>query len=247
MGWEVARDVVGVIAPLATVALAAYGVSTWRRQLRGNAEHEVARGLLRTGLRLRDAIHAARNLLMTSAEMFAALKKEGVSEEKIAEVIAERGFEAGMRQRLEVALEQASLFEDQLVEAEVLWGRPLVTRLVDLRNRVVELAVNLNGYFRTKREVREYQDRLERFGGEYDETIRKMRERHFEHEAIAMGVVADTFGAAVEAAARELDRTVRPHLGAAWRGRRRSSALRRIRVAWRRRRCLARRSPRGPH
>ena len=44
---NVIRSVVAIVVPLAALCVAIAGLSTWRRQLRGNTEYELARRLLR--------------------------------------------------------------------------------------------------------------------------------------------------------------------------------------------------------
>jgi hypothetical protein len=55
------------------------GLSTWRRQLRGNAEYDLARRVLRITYRVRDEIEAARKPMASPGEVKLALKEAGVT------------------------------------------------------------------------------------------------------------------------------------------------------------------------
>jgi hypothetical protein len=73
---EIFRDVLSTVfnavvagASIFGAYLAYRGLNTWREQVRHNSEYEIAKRLIMSALRLRDAIDSFRNPFMTSAEL----------------------------------------------------------------------------------------------------------------------------------------------------------------------------------
>src|SRR6266853_4932187 len=62
------REVVVTLAAAVGAVVAAIGLSTWRRQLRGGHSFELARRLLRSANRVRGAISQLRNPFVSPAE-----------------------------------------------------------------------------------------------------------------------------------------------------------------------------------
>src|SRR3972149_3543256 len=70
--------IIGVIIAGAGVYFAASGLSTWRDQLHGRTEYDLARRYLRSTYKVRDALQRVRSPFMFGEEMMAALKMEGI-------------------------------------------------------------------------------------------------------------------------------------------------------------------------
>ena len=111
------------IAALTAALVAVAGLGTWRRQLKGQAEYDLARRVLRAVLKARDHLNAVRSPDMTGGEIAAAYKEAGLelperpllgSQSKASELVYDRRW-----QRLLAAVRE---LEAELLEAEVLWG-----------------------------------------------------------------------------------------------------------------------------
>ncbi|OQY20711.1 MAG: hypothetical protein B6I35_10155, partial [Anaerolineaceae bacterium 4572_32.2] len=70
-----AKDVVTILAALVAATVAIMGLRTWRKQLRGKTEYELARRLLRSVYRVRDAIRIVRNPFISSAETVQSMRE----------------------------------------------------------------------------------------------------------------------------------------------------------------------------
>ena len=134
---------VSVVKDLATGAaalLAAYigwrGLSTWERQLKGNAEFECARALARSTYMLRDAIGLFRAPALLQHEFSAQyLAQHGHTPDETSQEHA-----AIYNKRWEPLSEAAREFELRALEAEAIWGPEVQRRCRALRRLLVELS-----------------------------------------------------------------------------------------------------------
>lgn len=133
------KDVVLAIAGSLGAYVAFQGLNTWKRQLKGAFEYELARRLLKNTYRLRQAIAVVRNPFMSAQEMHDASQDSGgLSAE----------YEQRKRQAVGLAYEERwkkiavayNDLETDLLEAEAVWGiavknafQPLYQSLMDLR------------------------------------------------------------------------------------------------------------------
>jgi len=116
------KDVVMGIAAIVAFVIAILGYGAWKDQLKGRTEYDVARSLLRSTLKVRDAIAHVRTHYMPSGEISHALKEAGV---EIAQDDPHYSFylnAAVYQQRFNVLREANSQFHADLVEAEAIWG-----------------------------------------------------------------------------------------------------------------------------
>ncbi len=117
------RDILTIVCAVIASYVALMGLSTWRRQLRGNTQYDLARRLLLSAYKLRDAVEGVRTPGIHSVEVAHALKETGVSTD-------------GRSQRDSVRLEKVAVYEVRwrrvqdakselsvnCFEAQVLWG-----------------------------------------------------------------------------------------------------------------------------
>src|SRR3989304_91489 len=69
------KDIVTLISLAVAALVAIKGLQTWRRQLKGTADYDLAKRLLKAAYRLRDALQAVRNPFMSSGEVQYAIKE----------------------------------------------------------------------------------------------------------------------------------------------------------------------------
>lgn len=193
---------VSVVKDLATGAaalLAAYigwrGLSTWERQLKGNAEFETARALARTTFTLRDAIAAFRSPALLRGEFS-------------AEYLADRDHTAEQTSREHFAIynkrwsplgEALREFDLRALEAEAIWGPEIQARCTALRRRLNELNAAVIAHV----------DNLREIGPQTAEHVAWRREIARIVDSIGP---ENVFTAGVEQAVRAIAEALKPHL-----------------------------------
>ena len=132
-----AKDLLIGAAAVTTAAIAVYGVNRWRSELRGRAEFQTARELLRATYQVREKIRSVRAPFIAAQEF-----PEGYSPiERHSEVKPADAWAQVYRSRwkpLENALVE---LEAQQLEAEVLWGAAIREKSDNLLSCANELFV----------------------------------------------------------------------------------------------------------
>src|SRR4051812_47421939 len=118
--FAVSKDVVLTAVAMIGAFCAIKGLSTWNRQIKGTAEYELARRLLRCAYRLREAIKSVRNPLMLVEEMPSPPNDDAPFMGN--EYRRFYGLSKGYQNRWDKVVEVESELRAELVEAEVLWG-----------------------------------------------------------------------------------------------------------------------------
>jgi len=99
------------------------GLRTWRRQLKGNTEYELARRYLRCVFALRDSISGLRAPFVSSGEMSVAVSKQEIKTEQLSPTEATRVAHASaLQERWNKVIDAHSDFAVERLEAEALWG-----------------------------------------------------------------------------------------------------------------------------
>lgn len=134
------KEIVVTSAAATGAIVALLGLRSWREQHRGKANHELARRLLRSGYRVRDALRWVRNSMMSSSEIYEALKGKGHSDEEIQA----RKFDLPIdeivyQSRWQKVQDAFADFGLESLEAEVLWGSETKQQLIPLRECVSKL------------------------------------------------------------------------------------------------------------
>ena len=133
-----AKDVVLALAAIATVIVAFKGLNTWRRQLHGAAHFEAARGLAKAAYKVREKLQASRSPLLSAHEFppehhDSAARRSPEQEAKgYAYVYSNRWAPVG---------EAMQEFDASVLEADVLWGKPVRDTSDRLRQVVREVNV----------------------------------------------------------------------------------------------------------
>ena len=121
------KDIVSILGTIGALTFGAIGLSTWRRQLRGTAEYEVAKKALCLTYEVQDAIRAVRSPMMY-------LRQE--------EVEAGRALQEEQRiyqERLNRLEAKWSELRTVILESRVIWGAEAENRFVALRERIATL------------------------------------------------------------------------------------------------------------
>lgn len=97
------------------------GLKTWKRQLHGNANYDLARRLLLATYKLRQAITFVRAPFISIGETQKALADAGLSALPVSEQ-EKRSREAVYVARWQPVVQAGIEFDAEMLEAETLWG-----------------------------------------------------------------------------------------------------------------------------
>lgn len=132
---ELIRNVITALAAGTGATVAVVGLRTWRKQLRGKTEYELARRLLRAALKVRDELAYVRGPFISAGEIAAAVEESGTD----VDMPSEEAGEIARARRWKYLTDALSDFELEALEAEVIWGGEITTQLSALRECVRRL------------------------------------------------------------------------------------------------------------
>lgn len=133
------KDVLLGCAAATTAIVAVIGLKNWSRELKGRAEFEAARNLIRATYKLRDEIARCRSPFMGGYEF----PKEYVHGAQHSPEEEARGWAYVYRNRWEPVLSALQDFETNALEAEALWGVQIRIGTDELRQCVIELRTSV--------------------------------------------------------------------------------------------------------
>lgn len=142
------KDVVVVAAPATGAIVAVKGLSTWRRQLKGQSDYNLAKDVLINLYKYRDALFFVRHPLLTGAEL---QLPENVDEKelKYAEANYLRTVTA-YQNRWDKVVEVRSKLQANIVEIEALWNADLALHLKKIFAHEQDLMFNISCFLRVK-------------------------------------------------------------------------------------------------
>ena len=139
--WQLIRELVAVGGTIGALIIGVLGLSTWRRQLQGTSEYEVAKNALLATYHVRDAIQAARSPMLY-------LRKD--------EVEAGRRLEEEQRiyeERMKRVYEEWAKLRTLALESRVIWGEEAeqlfepISKLISELRRAIWLHFWLKGAY----------------------------------------------------------------------------------------------------
>lgn len=122
------KDVCLSMAAIVTATVAIYGLKSWKKELNGKANFEVARGLIRATYKLRDEISYSRNPFTSAHEFPKGYDPLQKTPEKEAEA-----WSYVFTNRWKPIAEAVQEFDTQTLEAEALWGSDIKNKAFELR------------------------------------------------------------------------------------------------------------------
>jgi len=137
-----ARDLMVGLSAVAATLLAFQGVNAWRRQLKGTAEYQVARKVLKTVYAVREALIETRARFTFPSE-WAGRAPEASGAEEFAVLIAAQSYRERLA-RLGRARAELSLVQQ---EALALWSEPAKEALEEVFGVIDELFATYDQYF----------------------------------------------------------------------------------------------------
>lgn len=176
-------------------AMAAWkGVSTWRRELKGRTEYDLARRVLTGVYRVRDAVRHVRSPMMLSSEY---LDRPGRKPDAQQADAADYKYAYGQRwSRIQDAMTN---LEVDLLEAEAIWHDELRECSEQLKSCFRELFTSLWSYLRSK-----YPDSWWEVSAD-PKFIREL-------EGVIWSVDPDEYGEKLSRAIASFEKLLRPHL-----------------------------------
>lgn len=145
------KDLMTFALGIAGVYIAAGGLFIWKNQIEYTKQHEAADNLHHSLLKLRDAIKYVRNPAIFPSESYEAeqhfkSKYPSASEEEIKKGTYPYVYELRWKKIQSVS----SHLDENLLMAEVLWGRKIRTLLIPLTQKITELNIALKQNFEPK-------------------------------------------------------------------------------------------------
>jgi len=83
--WDNLSKIITVVTPILTLLIAFYGISVWKKQLKGRNTYDLARRVLILVFRLRDSVYILRpiNKMKTTFELLIANSIREIDTEKL--------------------------------------------------------------------------------------------------------------------------------------------------------------------
>jgi hypothetical protein len=126
MSWfEPAKDIILTVCAITGTVFAVRGLNTWRRQLHGTVDFDIARRLLRALYEWRDAIELTRLPVIWAAEMTPDPEKDPDAKDKESQAGVQRAYERRWAGLMKARREIQAL----ALEAEVLWDDGIKSEL----------------------------------------------------------------------------------------------------------------------
>ncbi len=152
MDWQMliatAKDLILAGAAITGSIVAVKGLSTWRRQLRGQAEYELAKRILKLTFQYRDAIYGVRNPFIWKYEMPDPPEEQAKNMSN-----DQKGFYSTSKaydNRCNKVTEVRQALYPELLEAEVLWGKKIEEFFKVLFNLEKELYLYIRYFLKLK-------------------------------------------------------------------------------------------------
>ena len=121
------KEVVLIIVAIVGAVVAVIGLNTWRKQLGGTVEYELARRLLREVYQLREALQSVRFPFISAKEM-ELTEDDGQAPENDKEK-RYRELAKAYQNRYQKVNSARSALEGTLLEVEVLWDTSLLSKV----------------------------------------------------------------------------------------------------------------------
>jgi len=145
---SVIKDLITIISLTVAGVVAIKGLQTWRDQLKGTANYELAKRVLKATYRLRDALQYVRNPLILAGEFSHAVKEAQLEVSPSDEDYHAKSTAAVYQLRWKPVFEAYKDLELEAVEAETLWGQEARDATNSIRKSINSLSTALDFYLR---------------------------------------------------------------------------------------------------
>jgi hypothetical protein len=141
------KDVILGVAAATTAIVAVIGLKNWSRELKGKAEFEVGRNLIRATYKLRDELQNCRSPFISAYEFPESNQRargESSSQEEA------QAWAHVYKNRWSPVWKVIQEFDSNTLEAEALWGKEIRTRTDQLRQCVKTLRAAIDAVISDK-------------------------------------------------------------------------------------------------
>ena len=143
------KDIITGCSALVVAIIAVLGLKSWRTQLKGKTEYDLACRFLKAVYEVRSAMAFVRNPFQSSVEISLAMEEAGIegnpnSDPEISLKSQEAVYQRRWQKVQNVYLDLESIF----FEAETLWGKEVEAVFVPFRACIATLSVNIKKYLR---------------------------------------------------------------------------------------------------
>ena len=194
------KDLVTIFAAGTAAFIAIRGYDIWKKQLRGKTEYELARRLLHSVYRVREAIRLVRKPVHSMAETRLAMQ-EAELEMELSDLLDPQHYamrqDAVYAQRWRRFEETFRGLEVDVFEAEVLWGQDIVAALEPLRQYTTTLGASIGLYLHNLSD-----ENMQQSEAQADEARRIIYSRDQD----------DEFGEGIQKAVETVENVLKPYL-----------------------------------
>lgn len=131
------------LAAVGAVLVAHSGLTTWRKQLRGETEYKLAHRCLVSVYKLRDALNNVRHPFISAHESSQALAE---LEEKLGKEDERKAVRAVYIKRWEPVNESRRELQTASIEVEALWGKTAKEKILKLEKQMSVLFTTIEMY-----------------------------------------------------------------------------------------------------
>jgi|GEM_PF-882192 len=195
------KDIITGLAAAIAAVVAINGLQTWKKQLKGKTEYELAQRLLRSTYKVRDAFVNFRYWQVTDNEEFQATKGENI-EYDLEDSKRYNDIQRAVYSIRWQKIQEAFIDLDSVaLEAEAIWGPTVREYVTDLRNYATILQHNLEIYLEWKSRMLE---QLHPMTDDDRAVLRIMHEMPGDKE--------NFFSKAIASAVSKIENFLKPHL-----------------------------------
>jgi hypothetical protein len=195
----IVKDVVLAGVAVAGMLIAKSGLKTWKRQLKGQTEYELARRLLRCAYRFRDALRDVRRPDILRDEQVLPDDHATLTPQQVRSHVMTTAYQ---NRWTKVQTTRTDL-QAEMLEAEVMWGKAIKEKFEPLFVFQKELVADINAYL-----VAFDPDVSDETKAEYYAIRRERRTVNF----LLPGPRSDPFGEDVDSAIANIESILKPHL-----------------------------------
>lgn len=142
------KDLATIISLAIAACVAIKGLKTWKEQLAGTAEYELAKRVLKATYYLRDALASVRAPFMSAAEQEIAWKQLGWEISDSDPNMQDKKTAATFYFRFKKVEGAFENLYSEAVEAEALWGSVAREKILKIQTSINKLSAGLNLYLR---------------------------------------------------------------------------------------------------
>jgi len=192
------RDILIAGAAATTAIVAVIGLKSWSSELKGKADFEIARNLIRSTYKLRDEISSSRSAFIQASEFPNNYYSVGskATDKETADAWAHM-----YANRWKPVWEALQEFDANSLEAEALWGKTIKEKTNDLRSCVRDLRIAMDATISDKAS-----------GGEDFKSNREFGVKMRRATAAQGGDKTNELSNSVSSSIEEIEKQIIPHL-----------------------------------